>query len=409
MTAVRRPRRAAATATFVALPPSDFANVRTSASGTPICSGYRSTPTRPIVMTSGLPLPPRGPDATSCCVKEIRSLESRRVKLAILGVGRLGAFHAKALRALPGVDELRINDADSSRAAALAKELSAEHAASIDAALDGADAVVIVTPTGTHAQLIRRALDKSLAVFCEKPIALDLESTKRVVEQVDKTKGRVQIGFQRRFDAGFQEARRRVRAGELGTVYSFHMTSRDALPPPDAYAETSGGQFVDQLIHDFDVTRWLFGDEVDEIYATGSTLDFPQYARWGDVATSGAVLKLRGGAVGLLQAARHNEAGYDIRVEVYGAKDTIAVGLDPRTPLRSVEKDAPKLKDPAYPTFFVRFGDAYRAELAHFLRFARGEAENACTAEDAMEALRIALAARISLGEHRPVVLREIA
>src|SRR5947209_3112935 len=309
MTAVRRPRRAAATATFVALPPSDFANVRTSASGTPICSGYRSTPTRPIVMTSGLPLPPRGPDATSCCVKEIRSLESRRVKIAILGVGRLGAFHAKALRALPGVDELRINDADSSRAAALAKELGAEHAASIDAALDGADAVVIVTPTGTHAELIRRALDKSLAVFCEKPIALDLESTKRVVEQVDKTKGRVQIGFQRRFDAGFQEARRRVRAGELGTVYSFHMTSRDALPPPDAYIETSGGQCVDQLIHDFDVTRWMF-DEVDEVYATGSTLGFPQYAKWGDVATSGAVLTLRGGVVGLLQAARHNEAGY---------------------------------------------------------------------------------------------------
>src|SRR5438128_1458131 len=235
------------------------------------------------------------------------------------------------------------------------------------------------------------------------------ESTKRIVDHVEKTKGRVQIGFQRRFDSGFQEARRRVGAGELGTVYSFHMTSRDALPPPDAYAETSGGQFVDQLIHDFDVTRWMFGDEVDDIYATGSTLGFPQYAKWGDVATSGAVLKLRGGAVGLLQAARHNEAGYDIRVEVYGAKDTIAVGLDPRTPMTSVERDGPKMKNPAYPTFFVRFDAAYRAELAHFLRFARGEAENACTVSDGMEALRIALAARRSLQEHRPVAVKEIA
>jgi len=306
------------------------------------------------------------------------------VKIAILGVGRLGAFHAKALRALPGVDELRINDADSSRAAALAKELGAKHAASIDAALDGADAVVIVTPTGTHAELIRRALDRGLAVFCEKPIALDLDSTKRVVEQVDKTKGRVQIGFQRRFDAGFQEARRRVRAGELGTVYSFHMTSRD-------------------------VTRWMFGDEVEELYATGSTLGFPQYGKWGDVATSAVVLRLRGGAVGALEAARHNEAGYDIRVDVYGSKDTIAIGLDPRTPVTSVERDAPRFKDPAYPTFFVRFDAAYRAELAHFLRFARGEAENLCTARDGMEALRIALAARRSLKEHRPVALKEIA
>jgi myo-inositol 2-dehydrogenase/D-chiro-inositol 1-dehydrogenase len=331
------------------------------------------------------------------------------VKIAILGVGRLGAFHAKVLRDLKGVDELRINDADSERAAALARELRVKHAPTIDGALSGADAVVIVTPTGTHTDLIRRGLDAGLAVFCEKPIALDLESTKQLVDHVDKTKGRVQIGFQRRFDAGFQEARRRVGAGELGTVYSFHMTSRDAKPPPDAYAETSGGQFVDQLIHDFDVTRWMFGDEVEEIYATGSTLGFPQYARWGDVATSGAVLKLRGGAVGLLQAARHNEAGYDIRVEVYGAKDTIAVGLDPRTPMSSVERDGPKMKNPAYPTFFVRFDAAYRAELAYFLRFARGEVENACTVQDGMEALRIALAARRSLKEHRPVALKEIA
>jgi myo-inositol 2-dehydrogenase/D-chiro-inositol 1-dehydrogenase len=331
------------------------------------------------------------------------------VKIAILGVGRLGAFHAKVLRELQGVDELRINDADAGRAAALAKGLGAKHAGSIDEALDGVDAAVIVTPTGTHADLIIRALDRGLAVFCEKPIALDLESTKRVVDHVERTKGRVQIGFQRRFDEGFKEARRRVRSGELGTVYSFHMTSRDALPPPDAYIETSGGQFVDQLIHDFDVTRWMFGDEVEELYATGSTLGFPQYAKWGDVATSAAVLKLRGGAVGLLQAARHNEAGYDIRVDVYGSKDTIAIGLDPRTPATSVERDGPKLKSPAYPTFFVRFDAAYRAELAHFLRFARGEAENACTVRDGMEALRLGLAAARSLKERRPVAVKEIA
>jgi myo-inositol 2-dehydrogenase / D-chiro-inositol 1-dehydrogenase len=330
------------------------------------------------------------------------------VKIAILGVGRLGAFHAKVLRELPGVDELRINDVDAGRAAALAKELGVRHAASMEDALAGADAAVIVTPTGTHADLIRRALDHGLAIFCEKPIALDLESTKRIVDHVDRTKGRVQIGFQRRFDAGFREARRRVQSGELGTVYSFHMTSRDALPPPDAYIETSGGQFVDQLIHDFDVTRWMFGDEVDDVYATGSTLGFPQYAKVGDVATSAAVLRLRGGAVGLLQAARHNEAGYDIRVEVYGAKDTIAVGLDPRTPMSSVERDGPKMKSPAYPTFFVRFDAAYRAELAHFLRFAKGEAENPCTVRDGMEALRIALAARKSLQERRPVALKDI-
>jgi myo-inositol 2-dehydrogenase / D-chiro-inositol 1-dehydrogenase len=331
------------------------------------------------------------------------------MKIALLGAGRLGAYHARILKELPGVDDLVINDADGERARSLASELGVRQAASIDEALVGRDAVVIVTPTGTHVDLIRRGVDRGLAVFCEKPIALDIESTKALVEHVERTKGKVQIGFQRRFDAGFQEARRRVREGELGTVYSFHMTSRDAMPPPDAYIETSGGQFVDQLIHDFDVTRWMFGEEVDEIYATGSTLGYPQYAKVGDAATSAAILKLRGGAVGLLQAARHNEAGYDIRVEVFGAKDTIAVGLDPRTPMTSVERDGPKMKNPAYPTFFVRFDAAYRAELAHFLRFARGDAENPCTVRDGMEALRLAIAARTSLRERRPVKIAEIA
>jgi myo-inositol 2-dehydrogenase / D-chiro-inositol 1-dehydrogenase len=330
------------------------------------------------------------------------------VKVAILGVGRLGAFHAKVLRQMPEVSELRINDVDASRAGALARELGAAHASSVDEALAGADAAVIVTPTGTHADLIRRSLDAGLAVFCEKPIALDLESTRAVVEHVSRVDGRVQIGFQRRFDAGFREARRRVQAGELGTVYSFQMTSCDATPPPDAYVETSGGQFVDQLIHDFDVTRWMLGDEVADLYATGSTLGFPQYEPWNDVATSGVVLRLAGGAVGLLHAARHNEAGYDIRVEIHGAKDTIAVGLDPRTPMTSVERDGPRLRSPAYPTFFVRFADAYRAELEHFLRYARGQAENACSVRDGMEALRIALAARRSLQERRPVGMYEI-
>jgi len=330
------------------------------------------------------------------------------MRVAIVGVGRLGAFHAKLLSALPEVTELRIHDVDGARADAVARELGASRAGSAAEALGNADAAVIVTPTGTHAALIHQCLDRGLPTFCEKPIALDLDSTQRVVEHAARSGGKLQIGFQRRFDRGFLEARRRVRAGELGTVYSFSMTSRDATPPPDAYVETSGGQFVDQLIHDFDVVRWLFGDEVQDLYATGSTLGFAQYEGFGDVSTSAAVLRLRGGAVGLLQAARHNEAGYDIRAEIYGAKDSIAIGLDPRTPLVSVESDGPRMKSPAYPSFFIRFADAYRAELEHFLRFARGEAENLCGPEDAREALRIALAARLSLREVRPVGLHEI-
>ncbi len=331
------------------------------------------------------------------------------MRVGLLGVGRLGAAHAATLRQLPDVTELRIHDADAARARDVAAPLRAHAVDSVDTALDGVDAAVIVTPTATHAALIQKALDDGIATFCEKPIAIGIPETREIVDHVAKRKGRLQIGFQRRFDAGYRAARRELREGTIGAVYSFYMTSCDREPPPDAYVETSGGQFKDQMIHDFDITRWLFGAEVEEVFATGSTLGFPQYERLGDVATSAVVLRLANGTLGLVSAARDNRAGYDIRVEIHGAKDTIAIGLDPRAPIRSVEKDAPPLPGPAYPSFFVRFGDAYRAELAHFLRFARGEAENPCAAADALEALRIAEAAGRSLRERRPVKLTEIA
>ncbi|MDP9265615.1 MAG: Gfo/Idh/MocA family oxidoreductase [Chloroflexota bacterium] len=330
------------------------------------------------------------------------------MRVAVLGVGRLGASHAANIRALPDVTSLRIYDADPARAADVARPLGADVAPSIDAALDGADASVIVTPTGTHAAIIRRCVDAGIATFCEKPVALGLEETRAVADHVERTGARLQIGFQRRFDAGYQRARRMLREGEVGTVYSFYMVSRDAAPPPDEYVATSGGHFKDQLIHDFDIIRWLFADEVEDLYATGSVLGFERYRDLGDIATAGVALRLRAGAVGLVSGARHNPAGYDIRVEIYGSRDSIAIGLDPRSPIHSVEADATPLAGPAYPSFFVRFGDAYRAELEHFLRFARGEAENPCTARDGLEALRIAEAAERSRREARSVRLSEI-
>ncbi len=323
------------------------------------------------------------------------------MRIGLLGVGRLGATHAATLRALPEVSELRVYDADAARASEVGGQLRATVAATVDAALDGVDAAVIVTPTDTHAPLIRRCLDAGIATFCEKPIAIGIGETKEIVEHVARTNGRLQIGFQRRFDAGYRRAREEIRGGRLGTVYSFLMVSCDRTPPPDAYVATSGGQFKDQFIHDFDITRWLLDDEVEEITATGSTKGFPTYDALGDVGTSAVMMRMRGGAIGLATALRHNEAGYDIHVEIHGGKDTIAIGVDPRTPWRSVEADAPAFASPPYPTFHVRFADAYRAELAHFLRFARGEAPSACTAADALEALRIAEAAGRSWRERR--------
>jgi len=325
-----------------------------------------------------------------------------------LAVGRLGAAHAATLAALPEVSELRIYDADPARARDIAAPLDAQVAASAEAALSGVDAAVIVTPTPTHAPLIHHCLDAGIATFCEKPVAMEIAETETVVAHVARVSGRLQIGFQRRFDAGYTRAREAIASGALGPVYSFVMVSCDRLPPPDAYITTSGGQFKDQLIHDFDITRWLFGTEVTEVSATGSTRELPQYAALGDVATSAVTLTLADGTLGLLTALRHNEAGYDIHAEIHGARDTIAIGVDARTPWRSVEVDAAALGGPAYPSFFVRFAEAYRAELAHFLAFARGEVENVCTAADALAALRIAEAAGRSWRERRPVAVSEI-
>ena len=328
------------------------------------------------------------------------------MRLAILGVGRLGAFHAKVLAQTSEVSELRVYDADPRRARDVAGPLKAQAVSTVDDALKGVDAAVIVTPTDTHAPLIRRCLDAKLPTFCEKPIAIGIAETKAIVEHA--TKGRLQIGFQRRFDAGYQRARDEIRGGNIGEVYAFSMISCDRTPPPDEYIASAGGQFKDQFIHDFDITRWLLADEVDEITATGSTKGFPTYEKLGDVGTSAVLAKMRGGTLGIMAALRRNEAGYDIHVEIHGAKDTLAIGIDPRTPWRSTESDAPTFASPAYPSFFVRFADAYRAELAHFLRFARGEAENLGTAGDALEALRIAEAAGKSWREHRPVKVSAI-
>ena len=330
------------------------------------------------------------------------------MRIAMFGVGRMGAFHAANLRRHREVSELLIFDADAARAAAVAKKLETVAAGTVEAALDGAEAAVIATPSGMHAELIERCLAAGLPAFTEKPLALDLAETRQVVGRVAAAKGVVQVGFQRRFDSGFRAARQAIENGLVGRVYSFSMFSRDRLPPPETYIATSGGIFRDLHIHDFDATRWLFGQEVLDIQAIGSNAGFPEYDQYGDAATSVLTLRLSGGTLGMISGARHNPAGYDIRVDVFGSKDSLCVGLDTRTPTRSLQPDGPAFPGPAYPDFQTRFAAAYAAELDHFLKLARGEVENPCTPADALQALRIAEAANQSMREGRAVKLEEI-
>src|SRR5215204_911499 len=330
------------------------------------------------------------------------------MKIGLLGAGRIGALHAGVLARDPGVDEILVGDADPQRAEKVAQELGGE-AGRIEAVLDsGLDAVVIATSTPAHAPLIRAAVEAGIPAFCEKPIALGYEETVEIAQEVEAFDATLQIGFQRRFDAGYAEARRLIETGALGTIYSLRLATHDPDPPPEEYIPDSGGIFRDLHIHDFDILRWLTGGEVEEVYATGSVRNFDFFAEHGDVDTSAALLRMQDGVVAVLTGSRHDPLGYDVRAEVFGSKDSVAIGVDGRTPMRSVEPGFAASEQEAYPNFQDRFLDAYRAEIEHFLALVRGEAENACTAFDALEALRIAMAADLSLTEHRPVSPSEI-
>lgn len=243
----------------------------------------------------------------------------------------------------------------------------------------------------------------------EKPLAFDLEATVALVERAEAAGAVVQVGFQRRFDPAYVEAKRLLDTGALGTLYMVRLIAHDHTPPPDAYIPVSGGLFRDSSIHDFDALRWLTGQEVVEVYATGAVRNFPVFARHDDVDTGAVILTLADGTIGSHAQTRHNPRGYDVRMEVVGSKDVVCVGLDQGTPIRSLEKGAPTLAGPAWDSFLDRFEEAYRTELLAFLRVARGEIASPCTARDAMQAMRISVAATTSRLEHRPVRLDEVA
>jgi myo-inositol 2-dehydrogenase / D-chiro-inositol 1-dehydrogenase len=330
------------------------------------------------------------------------------MKIGLLGAGRIGVLHAGVLADDPGVDQILVGDADQERAEEVAGKVGGE-AGPIEAVLEsGPDAVVIAASTPAHAPLIRAAVEANVPAFCEKPIALDLGETIEIVREVEDSGATLQIGFQRRFDAGYTEARRLVETGALGTIYSLRLATHDPEPPPEEYIPASGGIFRDLHIHDFDILRWLTGGEVEEVFATGSVRNFDFFAEHDDVDTAAALIKMRDGVVAVLTGGRHDPLGYDVRAEIFGSRDSIAVGMDHRTPLRSVEPGISPSEKEAYPNFQDRFLEAYTAEMEHFLALVRGEVGNPCTAADALEALRIAMAADLSLVAHRPVSLEEV-
>ena len=328
------------------------------------------------------------------------------MRVAQLGVGRIGAIHAETLGRLLAPGELVLADLDAERARALAAAVGAE-AADIEEAIAGADALVIAASSNAHPELIRAGIGRQIPVFCEKPLATTLEETIRLVDEIEASGIRFQLGFQRRFDAGYVEGRRRRLAGDLGTLYLVRMVASDHAPPPEAYIPTSGKVFRDSSIHDFDAIRWMTGSEVESVYADGDASGFQMLARHDDVGTVAVVLRMRNGILGVLGGGRHNPRGYDIRMELVGSLDSVAMGLTDRTPLVPLDQGAMSMRA-GWDSFLDRFDQAYRDELRAFVQVARGEADSACTARDGLEAMRIAEAASQSLTEGRRINLDDI-
>ena len=332
------------------------------------------------------------------------------MRIGLAGVGRIGAFHADTLRRHPEVDTLLVADADTDRARAVAAELGVTALPGPQALFgSGLDALVIAAATDAHAGLILAAVDAGLPVFCEKPVAPDLAGTLAVVARVAGSPVPVQIGFQRRFDAGYVAARAAVHSGQLGWLHTLRGGTLDPAPPPPGYVASSGGLFKDMLVHDFDIIRWVTGREVVEVYATGGNRGEEFFAAAGDVDTGSALLTLDDGTLGQVAGTRYNPAGYDVRLELLGSAGSISVGLDDRLPLRSAEPGVSFPAGPAYPNFMDRFRSAYEAELAAFLQVAAGTAPSPCTVDDALAAFQIAEACELSRRERRPVRVDEIA
>jgi myo-inositol 2-dehydrogenase/D-chiro-inositol 1-dehydrogenase len=324
------------------------------------------------------------------------------MRIGLIGVGRIGAFHAETLAGLPLVDHVVITDTDPARARAVADKIGASAVGTVAELFDaGLDGVVIAAPTAAHAPLIEAAAAAGLPMFCEKPVAPDVTGTRAVLAQVAAAAVPLQVGFQRRFDAGFVALRSAVSEGRLGWLHTLRACTADPAPPHADYIPTSGGIFRDCAVHDFDIVRWVTGREIVEVYATGANRGAAFFAEAGDVDTGLALLKLDDGTQVVCSATRYNGAGYDVRLEACGSLGTLVAGLDDGSPLTAAE--AGEQNPRAYRSFLERFHSAYVAEIATFCEVAAGRIPSPCTGAEALAALLVAEAAEMSRATGRPV------
>jgi myo-inositol 2-dehydrogenase/D-chiro-inositol 1-dehydrogenase len=313
--------------------------------------------------------------------------------IGLLGAGRIGWTHAVAISALPSAKLAAVFD-PVDEAAKRVSDLTGARRASVDEIMKdkAIDAVLICTPTDLHADQIEQAARAGKAIFCEKPIDLDVKRVRECLKVVKDTGAKLMIGFNRRFDPNFAEARARIERGDIGKVELVQITSRDPGPPPVAYIKRSGGIFRDMMIHDFDMARFLLGEEVTEVTATGSVLVDSEIGKAGDVDTATATLKTASGKIAVITNSRRATYGYDQRIEVHGERGMISASNIHNTTVE-VWNDAGRRADPLLNFFMERYSAAYRLEQTAFIDSLTKGAKISPSGEDGLKALELADAA----------------
>src|SRR6058998_2728915 len=271
------------------------------------------------------------------------------LKLGLIGAGRIGRLHAEHLASrIPSAELVMVTDVFEKAARECAERYAIPYTQDYHAVLDRPDiqAVVICSSTDTHARIIEEAAQAGKHIFCEKPIALDLPSIDRALDSVERSGVKLQIGFNRRFDANYRRVRQAIEQGEVGQPQLLHLISYDPDPPPVEYITVSGGIFLDMTIHDFDMARFLIGSEVEEIFVLANVMDSPDIAAAGDVDTAVLMLQFTNGVIGTISNSRRAAYGYDQRVELLGSAGVISIGNNyPNTAIisdeRSVRRDLP--------------------------------------------------------------------
>jgi len=336
---------------------------------------------------------------------------AENVIVGIIGAGRIGRLHAEHLvHRIPRAEVRVISDIRLDAAKQCASELGIARAeADYRKVLEDKSirAVVICSSTDTHADIITQAAEAGKHIFCEKPIALDLGRIDAALQTVEARKVKLQIGFNRRFDANFRGIRNGIRAGKIGEPHILRITSRDPAPPPIEYVKVSGGLFLDMMIHDFDMARYLIGGEVEEVFALGGVRIDPAIGVAGDVDTAIVTLKFKNGVFGTIDNSRQAVFGYDQRVEVFGSKGMIAT--ENNTPNRIRVSTAHSVQEDLPLNFFMeRYIDSYIAELEAFVDCILEDREPPVGGLDGRMPVVLGMAARLSLEQNRPVALSEI-